>query len=60
MEHDVRVRAVLFCLQEAGLTLNEQKCEFSQGRIKFLGHIVDAEGVQARQDKSHCPVPGSL
>ena len=48
MEHDVRVWAVLFRLQEAGLTLNEQKCEFSQGRIKFLGHNVDAEGVRDR------------
>ena len=37
--------AVLFRLQRAGLTLNIQKCEFSQGRLKFLGHIVDAQGV---------------
>ena len=34
IEHDVRVRAVLLRLQEAGLTLNVQKCECSQGRMR--------------------------
>ncbi|KAL9985670.1 hypothetical protein ACROYT_G008096 [Oculina patagonica] len=53
IEHDVRVRAVLFRLQKAGLTLNIQKCEFSQGRLKFLGHIVDAQGVNADPEKTN-------
>ena len=53
IEHDVRVRAVLFRLQKAGLTLNIQKCEFSQGRLKFLGHIVDAQGVHADPEKTN-------
>lgn len=43
----------LFCLQRAGLTLNIQKCEFLQGNLKFLGHIVDAQGVHADPEKSH-------
>jgi len=30
MEHDARVRAVLFRLRRAGLTLNIQKCEFAR------------------------------
>lgn len=51
MEHDARVRAVLFHLQRAGLTLNIQKCEFSQKSFKFLGHIVDAQGVHADPEK---------
>ena len=53
MEHDARVRAVLFRRQRAGLTLNIQKCEFSQGRLEFLGHIVDAQGVHADPEKTH-------
>ena len=61
MEHDVRVGAVLFRLQEAGLTLNVRGCEFSQERIRFLEHIVDAQGVHADPDKSKAiaqfPVP---
>ncbi|KAK7106117.1 hypothetical protein V1264_017410 [Littorina saxatilis] len=48
--HDQRVRAVLTRLQEAGLTLNE-KCEFSKTSIKFLGHIIDANGIHADPKK---------
>ena len=53
--------SVLFCLQEASLTLNVQKCEFSQGKIKSLGHSVDAQGVHADPEKTRAtaqfPVP---
>lgn len=44
VEHDTRVWAVLFRLQKAGLTLNIQKCEFSQRRIKFLGTLLMLRG----------------
>ena len=63
MEHDARVRAVLFRLQRAGLILNIQ-CEFSQGRLKFLGQIVDAKGVHADPEKrcaiGHFPTPTTV
>ena len=45
VEHDARVRKVLKRLQEAGVTLNE-KCQFSQRRIKFYGHIVTSAGIE--------------
>ena len=64
VQHDARVRAVLVCLQRAGLTLNIQKCEFSQGRLNFLGHIVDAQGVHADPEKTraigHFPTPTTV
>jgi len=64
MEHDARVRAVLFRLQRATLTLNIQKCEFWQGRLKFLGHIVDAQDVHADPEKTsaigHFPTPTTV
>jgi len=64
MEHDARVRAVLFRLQRAGLTLNIQRCEFSQGRLKLLGYIVDAQGVHANPEKTratgHFPTPTTV
>ena len=50
-EHDTRVRAVLQRLQVAGLTLND-KCEFSQQRVKFLGHIIDETGVRVDPNKT--------
>jgi len=53
MENDARVRTVLFCLQRAGLILNIQKYAFSQGRLKSLGHIVDAHGVHADPENTH-------
>ena len=43
-EHDERLREVLKRLKDAGLTLNE-KCEFSKDQVKFLGHIVSAQGI---------------
>ncbi|EFQ85053.1 hypothetical protein PTT_20128 [Pyrenophora teres f. teres 0-1] len=30
-------------LQEAGLQLDIDKCEFEQKRVKYLGYIVDSE-----------------
>ncbi|KAK3782887.1 hypothetical protein RRG08_002516 [Elysia crispata] len=61
--HDVRVRAVLQRLQEAGLTLNE-KCEFSRTSIRFLGHIIDDQGVHADPAKLEAvinfPAPANI
>ena len=44
-QHDDRLVKVLYRLQEAGLTLNSEKCKFSQSKVRFLGHV--------RQNKSH-------
>ncbi|XP_054765371.2 uncharacterized protein K02A2.6-like [Lytechinus pictus] len=51
-DHDTRVRAVLQRLQEAGITLNHDKCEFSQQRVKFLGHFIDRTGVKVDPSKT--------
>ena len=48
--HDDIVRRVLQKLQDAGLTLNE-KCEFRKPSVKFLGHIIDGDGIRADPDK---------
>ena len=45
-EHDERLLKVLQRLEVAGLTLNRQKCEFSQVLVKFLGQMVDKSGVR--------------
>ena len=50
-QHDTRLKAVLQRLQEAGLTLNSEKCRFSQSCVKFLGHLVDQEGIHPDPDK---------
>ncbi|KAL2098368.1 hypothetical protein ACEWY4_007575 [Coilia grayii] len=45
-EHDARVHAVLQKAQEAGITLNTAKCEFSKTTVKFLSYVISPEGVR--------------
>ena len=40
-EHDPRLAAALRSIQAAGVTLNADKCLFSQTSISSLGHIID-------------------
>ncbi|GBM38334.1 Transposon Ty3-I Gag-Pol polyprotein [Araneus ventricosus] len=44
-EHDERRYQVLQRLQDSGWTLNEEKCQFRKKSIKFLGHIISADGI---------------
>ena len=48
--HDQRFLRVLDRLKRAGVILNEQKCEFSKTGMKFLGHIVSAQGIKTDPD----------
>ena len=50
-EHDKQLLAVLNRLEEAGLTLNREKCKFSWREVKFLGHILSQDGVHSDPDK---------
>ena len=43
-EYDKRLEAVLQRIQSTGVTLNP---EFSKDHLKFLGHIIDKDGVRA-------------
>ena len=36
----------------AGLTLNKEKCVFGVDKVKYLGHVVDQEGIRADPDKT--------
>lgn len=44
-KHDDRLLKVLQHMEAAGLTLNKEKCKFSQKQVKCLGQIVDKLGV---------------
>ena len=46
-EHDARVRAVFRHLEDSGITLNFEKCEFAKSSITYLGHVVSADGIRA-------------
>nr|KAG5705225.1 hypothetical protein BaRGS_011251 [Batillaria attramentaria] len=50
-EHLERIEQVLHRLREWGLKLNPKKCSFGQERVKYVGHIVSASGVEADPEK---------
>ena len=51
-EHDQRLAAVLNRIEEAGATLNPEKCEFSRESLTFLGHRIDVDGIRADPAKT--------
>ena len=50
-EHDKRLLATLERLRKCHITLNREKCEFSKTSIKFLGHVIDREGIKPDPEK---------
>ena len=51
-EHDARLTAALNRIQEAGVTLNKEKCEFAKTELTFLGHLIDQHGIRPDPDKT--------
>ena len=62
--HDKRLEQVLKRLNEAGVTLNVDKCTFRVPKIKFLGNVVSADGIEVDPDKVsavvNLPVPKNV
>ncbi|HEX8609391.1 MAG TPA: reverse transcriptase domain-containing protein [Pedobacter sp.] len=50
-EHQQHVKAVLQKLNEAGLYLKAEKCEFSTQRTEFLGYVITPEGTDMDKSK---------
>jgi hypothetical protein len=50
-EHDERLNIVLSRLEQANLSLNSAKCELKKTSVKYVGHIVSAEGISADPEK---------
>jgi hypothetical protein len=44
--HDLNLQEVLAAIKRAGLQLNEEKCQFNQSSLRFLGHTISAQGLQ--------------
>nr|VZI39327.1 unnamed protein product [Spirometra erinaceieuropaei] len=49
--HLNNIRAVFSSLRQAGLTLKPSKCVFIKPRVKFLGHVVSAAGIETDDEK---------
>ena len=50
-EHDSRLKGALQAIQQAGLTLNIDKCVFNQSCVSFLGHIINSDGISQDPQK---------
>ena len=50
-EHDSNLRKVLTRLDEQGLTVNGDKCQFRLPRLTFFGHELSARGVAPSEEK---------
>nr|GEX11053.1 putative reverse transcriptase domain-containing protein [Tanacetum cinerariifolium] len=44
-EHEEHLKLILKLLKEEELYAKFSKCEFWQSKIKFLGHVIDSEGI---------------
>lgn len=49
--HIKRLEEVLTILSKAGLKLASQKCEFFCKEIKYLGHVINKDGLHTNPDK---------
>ena len=63
-EHLNNLREVFTRLRAAGLKLSPKKCELFRKEVRFLGHIVSAEGIRTDPQKTETvlswPIPRSL
>lgn len=53
-EHEERLMKVLDCLEEVGLKVLLDKCQFCQNygpKVKYMGHIVSVEGIATDPSK---------
>lgn len=50
-EHLINLEKVLNRLMKAGFTINKKKCSFFEKRIKYLGFVIDADGLHKDNDK---------
>ena len=50
-EHLQHMRKVLEALQQAGLKLKLEKCEFAKKQLKYLGFIVGEFGIKSDSEK---------
>ena len=50
-EHQDHVRQVMSRLQQHGLVINAEKCEWGLATVDYLGHRVTASGIRPLQDR---------
>lgn len=63
-EHLEHLNTIFDKFRKANLVLNESKCEFMKSSMKFLGHIISADGVRTDPEKirsiTEFPIPTNV
>ena len=63
-QHEEHVKKILACLDQAGLRIKPEKCEWHKKNVNFLGFQIGTSGVKMDPDKvkaiQEWPVPTSL
>ena len=50
-QHEERLRMVLELLDQAGLRLKREKCEFHKTSVEYLGHVIGEQGLKPTESK---------
>lgn len=50
-QHNQNLHTVLQRIQEFGFTIRPEKCSFGQKQIKYLGHLLDSQGLRPDPSK---------
>ncbi|XP_026747201.1 uncharacterized protein K02A2.6-like [Trichoplusia ni] len=63
-EHVQKLNSVLKRLEDAGLTLQKEKCSFFQDKVSYLGYIITKDGLKKAPEKIkamlEAPVPSNI
>lgn len=51
LEHKQHVRLVLKAMEEAGLQLDVDKCEFHKSEVTYLGYVISTDGIRMDPNK---------
>ena len=50
-QHEERLKMVLERLDQAGLRLKREKCEFHKTSVEYLGHVIGEQGLKPTESK---------
>uniref|UniRef100_A0AAG5DQM8 Reverse transcriptase domain-containing protein n=1 Tax=Anopheles atroparvus TaxID=41427 RepID=A0AAG5DQM8_ANOAO len=63
-EHDEVLKQTLQRIQDSGFTIRAEKCTFNEKQIRYLGHVIDSNGIRPDPAKVaaiiHMPAPSDI
>ena len=59
-EHLRNINEVMTRLEDEGLTLKKEKCQFMLDKVKYLGHTISADGLKPSESKTRAIVDAPL